>query len=359
MKKFLSILLFMVVLPVVASELVPFTERQSQALQIETAAIQVTRTITSANLPGKVVVPNAQLHIVTVPQRGLVETLLVAEGEAVNQGQALVRIQSPALLELQSEYLEVYTRYQLAKSNYNRDQKLDKDGIIAERRILESKAQYQELLTTLSRVKRMLELSGMDEPSLTTLRTNRKLDSTLVVNAPFSGVVLEQMTIAGKRVEAADPLYKIASLKPLWLEIHVPLEQIVDIRPGQTVMVPSVNVSGQIITIGRMVHGADQGVLVRAEIHEGADKLRPGQFLQVQLSIALEQNNYRVPRSAVTRSGGKSYIFSRQPDGFLPVQVEVIAEEANALVISAKIPDQARIVVVGTAAIKAAWLGGE
>ncbi len=359
MKTFLSVLLLTMMLPAVAAELVPFTEKQRKAMQIETVVIQATRTSISAGLPGKVVVPNAQLHVVTAPLRGLIETLLAAEGEVVKRGQALARIQSPALLKLQSEYLEVYTRYQLAKSNYNRVQKLNEEGLVAERRFLESKAKYQELLTTVSRVTRMLELSGMDEPSLAALRKHRKIDSTLVVTAPFDGVVLDQMTTAGKRVEAADPLYQIASLKPLWLEIHVPLAQIADIRPGQRVTVPSVNVSGTIITIGKKVHGTDQGVRIRAEVHEGAEKLHPGQFVQVQLSIASDQENYRVPRSAVTRSSGNSYIFAEQADGFLPVQVKVIAEETRAVIIKAEIPAQTRIAVAGTAAIKAAWLGGK
>ena len=65
------------------------------------------------------------------------------------------------------------------------------------------------------------------------LISSRKLDSALVVSAPFNGVVLEQMATAGNRVVAADPLYSIASLKPLWLEIHVPLEQVADIHTGQ------------------------------------------------------------------------------------------------------------------------------
>ena len=199
----------------------------------------------------------------------------------------------------------------------------------------------------------------MNETSLAALRKSRKLDSALVVIAPFNGVVLEQMTTAGKRVEAADPLYKIASLKPLWLEIHVPLSQVTGIQPGHRVIVPAVNVSGRVITIGKMVHGTDQGVLVRAEIDEGAEKLRPGQFLQVQLDIASKQKNYRVPRSAVTRSDGNYYIFSEQTDGFFPQRVKVVAEETNALIIDVEIPAETRIAVTGTAAIKAAWLGGE
>ncbi len=359
MKMFFSMLLLITALPAVAAEVIPFTDQQRQSMHIETALMQAASTHTSANLPGKVAVPNAQLHIVTATQQGLIETLLAAEGEVVKKGQALAKIKSPALLALQSEYLEAYTRYRLAKSNYERDQQLQKEGIIAERRLLEARARYQELLTTVSRVKQMLELSGMDAQSLAALKSNRKLDSSLVVTAPFDGVLLEQLATAGNRVEAADPLYKIASLKPLWLEVHVPLEKLANIELGQTVVVPSVDVSGSVVTIGKMVHGVDQGVLVRVEINEGTEKLRPGQFLQVQLTIASEQNNYRVPRSAVIHSEGSSYIFSAQADGFLPVAITVTGEETNALIIKTELPAQTQIAVAGTSALKAAWLGGE
>ena len=359
MKTLLSMLLFAIALPTVATELIPFTQQQRQSMNIETALMQAATSRTSANLPGKVAVPNAQLHIVTATQQGLVETLLVAEGEVVTKGQALARIKSPALLALQSDYLEAYTRYQLAKTNYDRDQQLQKEGIIAERRLLESRARHQELLTTVSRIKQMLELSGMDKQALAALKSNRKLDSSLTITAPFDGVLLEQMTTAGNRVEAADPLYKIASLKPLWLEVHVPLEKLANIQLGQTVTVSSANVSGTIVTIGKMVHGVDQGVLVRAEIYDGAEKLRPGQFLQVQLTIESEKNSYRVPRSAVIYSGGMSYVFSLQEGGFLPVPVTVTSEEANALIINTELPTQTQIAVTGTSALKAAWLGGE
>lgn len=359
MKRLFSILLLTLAQPVLASDLIAFTQQQRVALAIETAAVETAHTRNSTNLPGKVTVPNAQLHVVTAPQKGLIETLLAAEGEVVKQGQALASIQSPALLELQSEYLEIHTRYQLAKSNFDRDRQLNEEGIIAERRLLESKAKYQELLTTASRIKRMLELSGMDEQSLVLLRKNRDLNSTLVVTAPFDGVVLEQMTTAGNRVEAADPLYRIASLKPLWLEIHVPLEQLDGILPGQSVQVPSLNISGLIVTIGKMVHEVDQGVLIRAEIHDGAEKLRPGQFLQVQLATTSDNKSYRLPRNAVIHSAGSSYVFLAQQEGFFPVLVKVVSEETNALIVEANFPEHSQIAISGTAAIKAAWLGGE
>jgi cobalt-zinc-cadmium efflux system membrane fusion protein len=270
-----------------------------------------------------------------------------------------VRIQSPRLLELQSEYLEIYTRQRLASTNYRRDRQLSEEGIIADRRLLESRANYQELTTSLARVRRLLELAGMDEAELAALGTERELNSTLLVRAPFDGVILEQLVTAGSRVEAADPIYHIAQLDPLWLEIHVPLGELGETRVGQQVVVPELEVTGRIITIGHMVHGADQGVLIRAEVHEGSDRLRPGQFVQTRLAMAAPANSYQVPRSAVVYSTGESYVFVEQPEGFVAVAVTVTEEDAGKLVISAELPANARIATSGAAAIKSAWLQGD
>ncbi len=337
---------------------VVITETQRKALQIETGPLTATNRNLGGLLPARVAVPNAQLQVVTAPQEGLVEVLLSAEGEKVTAGQPLVRIQSPRLLELQSEYLETYTRQRLASTNYQRDRQLSEEGIIAERRLLESRANYQELTTALGRVRRLLELAGMDEAELAALGSERKLNSTLLVRAPFDGVILEQLVAAGSRVEAADPIYHIAQLDPLWLEIHVPLGKLGDTRVGQQVVVPELDVTGRIITIGHMVHGADQGVLIRAEVHDGSDRLRPGQFVQTRLALTSPGNSYQVPRSAVVYAEGESYVFVDRPQGFVAVPVTVTEEAADHLVISAELAKDARIATRGAAAIKSAWLQG-
>jgi len=337
---------------------VALTATQREALQVKTAPVVATTHNFGELLPAKVAVPNAQLQVVTAPQQGLVEVLLSAEGEAVKTGQPLVRIQSPRLLELQSEYLEIYTRQRLASTNYQRDRQLSEEGIIAERRLLESRASYQELSTSLARVRRLLELAGMTDEELATLVSERKLDSTLLVRAPFDGVILEQLVAAGSRVEAADPIYHIAQLDPLWLEIHVPLGELGEARVGEEVVVPELDLSGRIITIGHMVHGADQGVLIRAEVHKGSDRLRPGQFVQARLAMPAAGNSFRVPRAAVVYSEGQSYVFVEQPQGFTAVAVTVTEAVADALVITADLAADARIVISGAAAIKSAWLQG-
>ena len=357
MKILLAAPLLFLSLATVAADNITVTEQQRAALGIDIAPLEPVAVEHGILLPARVAVPNAQLQVVTTPQQGLVEMLLVAEGEAVHKGQPLVRIQSPKLLDLQSEYLETASRYALAGSNYRRDRQLNEEGIIAERRLLESRAAFQEISTSMARLKRLLELAGMDEAALKELEKRRELSSTLLVRSPLDGEVLEQLVTAGKRVEAADPLYRIADVDPLWLEIHVPLAQLGETQTGQQVYVPDLGLTGRIVTIGRMVHSADQGVLVRAEVSAGAEQLHPGQFLQVQLATQSGKDNFRVPRSAVARVGERHFVFVAGPGGFAPMPVEVSSEQADSLVVRAGLPPGSRIAINGAAALKAIWQG--
>lgn len=341
-----------------AEAVIDLTSEQIAAFGITTAPLVPTADTTDKALPAEVVVPNPQLRVVSVPQAGLVEVLLVAEGDSVVKGQILSRMQSPQLLELQRDFLQTLTRVQLAQANYERDRQLGEEGIIAKRRVQESNSEYQSLLTELQEQRESLRLSGMEASAIALLERERKLDSTVAVRAPFDGVVLEQMAVAGQRVAAADPLYKIGQLKPLWLDIHVPLERAESVAIGDRIVLSKYNIEGTVITLGRSVHSADQGVLVRAELNEGAELLRPGQFVEAQLlSRKTDRPQYRVPRSAVVRSGNQVLVFVRVESGFRPHAVEIVSEQVGDLVITTDLSAGTTIAASGTASLKAAMAG--
>jgi len=357
MKKiFYSLILMGLSLSLEAGGQISLSAVQRDAFGIRSVAIERVESATSTAYPAKVVVPNAQLQVVSASQSGLLEALLVSEGESVKAGQPLAQIQSPQLLQQQSAYLEALTRLQLARADYKRDRQLKQEGIIAERRYLETRSRLTQEQTGVEQLRQSLSLAGMDEQALEELAKQRKLSGSLQVRSPLDGVVLEQLATPGQRLEMADPLYKVGQLSPLWLEIHVPLEKLGAIAPGS--QVSSGSVSARVITVGRMVHGADQGVLVRAEVTEGAQRLRPGQFVQANLIGPDNGDLYRVPRAALVRSGGDSYVFVESPDGFETVPVEVQVEETAHIIISGEFAADARVATSGTASLKAAWQTG-
>lgn len=360
MKLVVSLLLLNLVAPAWADSttVLQFSDEQIRGFGIETAAVEPVQQSASKIFPAKVVVPNAQLRVLGSPLEGVVEALLVAEGENVTQDQALARIRSARLLDLQAAFLEARTRRQLSSETLQRDRKLRADGIIAERRLLESQSSHRELVAAEARDRQTLRLAGMSGQAIDQLAKDQQLSAVLEVKAPLSGVVLEQLATAGQRLAAADPLYRVGDLSTLWIEVHVPLESLGDLATGARVELPAQQVSARVITVGRMVHGTDQGVLVRAAVSEGAERLRPGQFVEARIQHPASGGALRVPAVALVRNNEGDYVFARDPQGFAALPVEVLAREGDSAVIRAALPAQAAVVVRGTAALKAAWVGG-
>ncbi len=344
--------------PLLAADLIPMSQQQRQAMGIRTAPVALATESWSVAYPAQVQVPTAQLRVVSTPLSGLLESLLVAEGDAVKKGQKLAFILSPELLSLQRSYLQALSRLDLARSDWERDRQLLEEGIIAERRYQTTHAHYVQVRTEVEQGRQTLQLAGMDRDALKRLAEERQLSGTLTVRSPLDGVVLERLATPGQRLNALDPLYRIGRLQPLWLEIHVPLDHLSQIDVGSTVRVMKPRVDGKVITIGRMVHGADQGVLVRAEVTEGAERLHPGQYVEVELATGRAARNYRIPLGALVRQGAKTWVFVARASGFLVVPVVIHAEESDSVVVSADLKPGDQVVMSGTAALKAAWLEG-
>ncbi len=342
-----------------AAEELLMTPEQQRRLGLEVASLQSSQTVWSTPYPAEVVVPNAQLRVVSARQGGLLETLLVAEGEAVTLGQEMAIIQSPQLLQQQGDYLEALTRMELADADLKRDEQLKKEGIIAQRRYLETRSRSIQATTDTQQRQQALSLAGMDKQSMQKLSTQRQLSGVLKILAPLEGVILEQMATAGQRVAAADPIYKMGKLSPLWLEVHVPLEHIAGIDTETSIKVANSEIIGKVIAVGRMVHGADQGVLVRAKINDGTESLRPGQFVQAHIQSTSNEETFRIPRSGLVRHANKNWVFVKTARGFSVQQVKIDKEGDDFIVISGDLSSQMKIAVVGTSSLKAAWLGGE
>jgi membrane fusion protein, heavy metal efflux system len=353
-----SALAALLALPQVHGQTIPLAPEQQSALGIELAAPQATDRTMSRRYPAQVAVPVRQDHVVSAPQDGTLSLLLVALGESVTAGQPLARMQSPGLLEAQASLLEAQTRLTLSESELARDQALFKEGLVPKRRLQATQADHNALATSVDQWSQRLALSGMSVEAISALKQGRHLSATLELVSPIDGVVLEQMVNTGQAVAAATPLFRVASLSPLWLEVHVPIDQVAGLHQGDQVSLPREDIRGHILTIGRQVHGTDQGVLVRAEVREGADRLRPGQFVEVQLSDAGKGPGWRLPTAALVRTATAVYVFARRAEGFAAVPVQVLAQEERSAVVTGDISASDQVAVSGVAALKAVWLGG-
>ncbi len=342
--------------PVQAQD-IALTPAQAKALGVTTVAPEPQATGEITGLAAQVMVPNSQLHVVSTPLPGLIESVLVAVNERVKRGQPLARMQSSALAEAQRGYLQAATQKQLARANLDRDQKLAADGLIAESRLMSTQANHLEASALLAERRHALKLAGMSDAAIAALLTGNAISSNITIAAPVDGVVIEQVAQAGQRLEAYTPIYRIARLDPLWLEIQVPLARAAGLREGARVRVPSVEASGRIISVGRSVTPESQTVMLRALISVNALRLRPGQYVETTVSAAdAEVVQWRVPNGALIRHQNRLLAFAKTANGFRVEPVTMINEGAQSSVVAGNLKD-ATIAVGGISALKARLMG--
>ena len=209
----------------VAANDIPMTSKQSQALGIETVALTTPSSAAGNGLPAQVVIPNQQIRIVSAPLAGMVESMAVAVNQPVKKGQTLARLQSPGLAELQRDFLQTALQSQLAQNTLSRDEKLFKDGIVAESRYLAARNNAATQAAAANEKRQALRLAGMSNAAMSKLQAGHAIDSALEVSAPIDGVVLEQMVAPGQRVDAHRTFVQGGQAFSLWLEIQVPLAQ--------------------------------------------------------------------------------------------------------------------------------------
>lgn len=341
-----------------AAEDIPLSAQQAQALDIVAAPLRKQEAGVATGLPAQVVIPNSQMRVVSAPVAGFVEAMRVAVNEQVKQGQVLARLESPTLIEAQRTFLQAVTRAALRRDNFGRDEKLFKEGIIAESRYITTKNDFTEASAELAERQQLLSLYGMSKAAIQQLRDQRILTSAVEIVSPLGGAVLEQLAVAGQRAEASAPLYKVASLSPLWLEIAVPLSRVAETGEGSKISVPAYQASGKVLSVGRGVDSANQTVMVRAEVTEGAERLRPGQQIEVLIeAIGAATEQWVVPNQALVRREGQVYVFVQTPGGFRVQAVTVVNAAAETSTIQAPLRGDERIAVRGVVALKGAWQG--
>jgi membrane fusion protein, heavy metal efflux system len=313
-----------------------------------------------ASGPARVVIPPAQEAIVASTVSGVLSAVLVAEGDFVSAGRPLAEIRSADLLELQRTFLDAMLVLDLADAQAERDRGLYEDGIIAERRVLESAAALRSATMALEQVRQQLTLAGMDEPALARLGETRVLSPNLRLRAPFAGTVIEQRAALGAHIDALGPVYRIADLSVLWLEVQVPQERADRIRPGMRVAVSAGGrtILGEVSLVGRVADQASQAVVVRARIDDEDGVLRAGQVLSARIFEAGVDGSgaLAVPSAAIVRTDGRAYVFGSQDGRLMVLPVEVLGEDGTRTYIRGDLAAGLRVAIGGIASLKSVWL---
>lgn len=217
------------------------------------------------------------------------------EGGKVSKGQVLVRLDDSVV---RAEVQQAQANLSLANSKYRRAQQLTKQGFISKQALDEASSQFKVQQAELALAKAHL--------------------SKTVIVAPFDGMIGLRTVSVGDYVSPGIDLVPIESIDPLQVDFRVPEQFLSEVKLGQKLAVsfdalPGQSRQGEVGAISPLVDVGGRSLLLRANVPNPDNVLRPGIFARVRLQFA-DDATLVISETAIAPSGDEQYVY-RVVDG--------------------------------------------
>ena len=298
-----------------------------ERVRTELVAMQAVPELVTA--PGEVSLDLKQVAKITSRIEGQVDRIHVQLGDHVRRGDPLVAIDSLRLDELVQEYLVTKAQVDVAESGYRRTKKLATEKIVTERRLVEERGQYVEAQARHQHVREKLLNMGMSADELYQLEHGSHQEGHhYTIRSPIAGTVVAQNVVRGQGVSPGDELFEIVDTSRVWVFANLPIEQARKFKEGDVGTIFPKGGEPVTATLTYLAPVADEPtrtVRVRFEIENQQHRLKPREYVDVQLSIETPPA-LAVPVSAVTMVDSVRGVFVQRATGYAFVPIEVVRE---------------------------------
>lgn len=196
---------------------------------------------------------------------GTVTQIIVKVGQYVSKGQTLMSLDASAI---NTSIEELKTRLELAKTAYDRQERLWQQQIGSEMQYLQAKNQKESL-----------------EKSLKSLQVQAR---KMTITAPFEGVIDYIFPKVGELSSPQYPLIRLVNLKSLYLEADVTESHLVDVKKGTPVQInfSSINkeVNATISSVGNFINPENRSFKVRVDLPVADNNIKPNLFGNININ---------------------------------------------------------------------------
>lgn len=258
------------------------------AAGIEIQAAAPVRMKTILELPGEIGFNKNKVAHVVPRLSGVVTEVRKNLGDKVKEGEVLAVLNSRELADLKSAYLASAKRFELAKANFEREERLFKKKISSEQDFLASKQALAEAEIDSQATTQKLLALGLSQTDLE--NTSKTAEGSLAryeLRAPFDGMVVEKRVAVGEAIKEDADIFVIADLSTVWGEITVYAKDLRVVGVGQKVTVRSkelgLEATGKVSYLGPLIGGQTRAAAAHVDIPNPKGLWRPGLFVTVEL----------------------------------------------------------------------------
>lgn len=316
------------------------------------------------------------------PLPGRVVELAVRLGDVVKKGDLLLVVESPQLGEAQSEYLQklilaktATATVDLAKNALDRATRLYEQnrGIAldeVQKREVEFKAAQAAVQTAEAAAvaaENKLHVLGMTQDAVEAVRASREVNPRFPIVAPIAGEVVEREVTLGELVSPErEKLLILANVEKLWVLADIPEARLPEAALGATAWINGGSLDphrheGQVSYIAPQIDPRTRTVAVRVVVECEDRSLKPGMFVEVEISSTDRTNSdplpvVAVPDAAVQTWEGQTVVFvpiAGEENTFAPRAVTVGKAVAGLVPVLSGLVEGEAYVAAGSFLLKA------
>ncbi|MFC2154950.1 efflux RND transporter periplasmic adaptor subunit [Acidobacteriota bacterium] len=298
---------------------------------IKTAVVKPGFVKATLRAMGKVLAPNNRKALVGFACSARIVNLHASVGNWVETGQPLVTLVCEEVGNAQSDFVKALTDCELAKLDFDREERLFKKDIGAKKEFFETKAKYDIARANLNAAEKKLVVLGLSKKQIETILKTKNFNPNVTLNAPISGRVVRNNAVLGAVVDSAAEIMTIIDLTDLWIDAEIFEKDLSKVKLYQEVDIavpayPGETFSGKIHYIGDIVNSETRTITVRTKVVNRDFKLKPGMFADIKISLNQKESAVIVPKQAVLDDGELRILFVRdvnEPGHFICRVVEV------------------------------------
>lgn len=258
---------------------------------------------------------------------GVIHRVWVTLGQNVSKGQPLLEIDSPALGQAQSAFLEARATADLTRRTFQRQQDLLNERITSEKEFLAARKEDEEARIREKAAAETLIRFGLSPAEIETLagETLGEARGKLVMRAPFAGSVLELDAVPGEFAQPGRNHVLVGNLSHLWVygdlferDLAAVLGQAGGGLPARVTVraFPGEEFPGRLEVVGATMDETTRTVKVRVGLPNPGARLRPGMFARVILDLPGQRSALGIPEAAVLSDEGTDFVFRRHEGEF-------------------------------------------
>lgn len=212
---------------------------------------------------------------------GIVDRIAFDSGRAVAKGDILVQLDTR---QEQAQLAAAEAQRDLARLTYERMRDLVKNDAVSRAEYDRAAAEQKQADARIGEIKATIE---------------RK-----TIRAPFSGILGIRQVNLGQYLAGGDPVVPLQALNPIYVNFGVPQQDAGAVRVGGRVQVTTEDLAGtsfvgRVTAINSVVDEATRNVQIQATLPNPGGTLRPGMFVQAQLTVGASRSVVTLPASAI------------------------------------------------------------